>query len=441
MQPTTVAEIAESPSTKKENEAEINITEKPDDNEMLTTINNEHETYPASNNVYSSTALYSSTIILGEQSKEPLNKLTITSTASSGTTIFPFEESTTPPVKLATHDTESTGISSENVSDSIVTSSSPEFSTVTESTYSKESQHSPSTTMISSLSSTDYEEIKTTLPPSSLAAQNIPDLASTAAVISDEVQTTRLPETNEIVSEEGSTVASISQSTLVPIHANVTEKQSSTIPSEITSPMYTPIQHSTWTPKPVNGMDSFSGIGETTSSSSSEVNPSAPSSNGTSGTGGIIGSDNTLIEEYDEEPNAFGPGTCRYNGKQYISAQQIPRDDPCDFCFCFRSDIICLQQSCPPPIHGCRQEPIQGFCCPRYECPVARDIGSNATLQTTTAEATSPITTTMHATRTARVPHYSYRGGARQAGCVINGYFYNIGDDISIASGPCLECA
>jgi len=26
-----------------------------------------------------------------------------------------------------------------------------------------------------------------------------------------------------------------------------------------------------------------------------------------------------------------------------MSAQQIPRNNSCDFCFCFRSDIICLQ--------------------------------------------------------------------------------------------------
>lgn len=70
-------------------------------------------------------------------------------------------------------------------------------------------------------------------------------------------------------------------------------------------------------------------------------------------------------DENEEQDAAFGPGTCRYGGKVYVSAQQIPRDDPCDFCFCFRSDIICLQQSCPPPIRGCHEEPISGFCCPR----------------------------------------------------------------------------
>jgi len=31
---------------------------------------------------------------------------------------------------------------------------------------------------------------------------------------------------------------------------------------------------------------------------------------------------------------------------------------------------LSLQQSCPPPIPECQEEPIEGFCCPRYECPI-----------------------------------------------------------------------
>ena len=59
---------------------------------------------------------------------------------------------------------------------------------------------------------------------------------------------------------------------------------------------------------------------------------------------------------------------CVFEGRVYQSAEQIPRPHPCDFCFCFRGDIICLQQTCPPPIPRCYETPIQGFCCPRYEC-------------------------------------------------------------------------
>ncbi|XP_026329561.1 titin [Hyposmocoma kahamanoa] len=134
--------------------------------------------------------------------------------------------------------------------------------------------------------------------------------------------------------------------------------------------------------------------------------------------------------DYGEEDQAFGPGTCRYGGKVYVSAQQIPRDDPCDFCFCFRSDIICLQQSCPPPIHGCHEEPIQGFCCPRYECPVAMATTLNVTTTTTTTTTTLP-------------PHFlphAYKGAAQRRGCQIKGHTYKVGEVVRASSGPCLHC-
>ncbi|KAL4710694.1 hypothetical protein ACJJTC_004339 [Scirpophaga incertulas] len=147
-----------------------------------------------------------------------------------------------------------------------------------------------------------------------------------------------------------------------------------------------------------------------------------PPSEGTSGYG--------QEPDYVEEDQAFGPGTCRYGGKVYVSAQQIPRDDPCDFCFCFRSDIICLQQSCPPPIHGCHEEPIQGFCCPRYECPVAMATTLNVTTTTTTTTTTLP-------------PHFlphAYKGAAQRKGCQIKGHIYKVGEVVRASSGPCLHC-
>lgn len=135
-------------------------------------------------------------------------------------------------------------------------------------------------------------------------------------------------------------------------------------------------------------------------------------------------------EEYtdEEEPTVFGPGTCRYGGKLYVSAQQIPRDDSCDFCFCFRSDIICLQQSCPPPIVGCREEPISGFCCPRYECPVPMAIVMNSTTTTTT-------------TLPPYLSHFQRNSGKyTRSGCQVQGITYKIGERVTTASGPCIDC-
>lgn len=198
----------------------------------------------------------------------------------------------------------------------------------------------------------------------------------------------------------------------------------SNLPSvESSESTYKPIQQSTWTRKPID------------EEITSELNYYPQASMYPSGIENQSSNiEETGMEDYEEDNNAFGPGTCRYAGKVYVSAQQIPREDPCDFCFCFRSDIICLQQSCPPPIYGCRQEPIQGFCCPRYECPVARDITfSNIT-------STFITTTTTALPKTSRLPFESYRSSNRKIGCVINDYYYNVGDDITIASGPCLEC-
>lgn len=138
--------------------------------------------------------------------------------------------------------------------------------------------------------------------------------------------------------------------------------------------------------------------------------------------------------EYDQiSLDSLGPGACLFDGKVYVSAQQIPRDNPCDFCFCFRGDIICLQQTCPPPIPGCREEVIPGFCCPRYECPVKMGM----------------MNVTEH--HQASVPSLaSWLFGSSEpeeeevttqiTGCEIQGNFYEVGAVVESASGPCLQC-
>ena len=131
-------------------------------------------------------------------------------------------------------------------------------------------------------------------------------------------------------------------------------------------------------------------------------------------------------------------GACLFDGRVYMSAQQIPRDDPCDFCFCFRGDIICLQQSCPPPIPGCYEEPIPGFCCPRYECPVGS--GNSTT--------TPPLFPPSYyhgqimngAGGSPDKPGISSSQMASGPGCEIQGEYYETGQVIMATSGPCLEC-
>lgn len=78
---------------------------------------------------------------------------------------------------------------------------------------------------------------------------------------------------------------------------------------------------------------------------------------------------NLLYDVQTFKCNAFSfIAVCIFEGQIYHSAEQILRDDPCEFCFCFRGDIICLQQSCPPPAPNCHSTMIAGYCCPRYDC-------------------------------------------------------------------------
>ena len=119
-----------------------------------------------------------------------------------------------------------------------------------------------------------------------------------------------------------------------------------------------------------------------------------------------------------------------------MSAQQIPRDNPCDFCFCFRGDIICLQQSCPPPIPNCKEEVIDGFCCPRYECPVAQ-----GHLNITVPAPTTPQSLTDWLFGGSAEPEQQAAEITQQiSGCEVQGQFYEKGAIVESSSGPCLQC-
>lgn len=132
-------------------------------------------------------------------------------------------------------------------------------------------------------------------------------------------------------------------------------------------------------------------------------------------------------------PPGMSTGACLFDSRVYMSAQQILRDDPCDFCFCFRGDIICLQQSCPPPIPGCYEEPIPGFCCPRYECPVGNSTSSTHALFPSSYYHNQVLNNLQPSS----VPPLMTGTGP---GCEVQGEYYEPGQKIRSASGPCLEC-
>lgn len=114
---------------------------------------------------------------------------------------------------------------------------------------------------------------------------------------------------------------------------------------------------------------------------------------------------------------------CIHNNRMFQSAEQIPRSDPCEFCFCFRGDILCLHQTCPPPVPDCYKADIYGYCCPRYDCPVP--VGSkNFTASPVVSE------------RWKR----NVRSTVEIKGCMYRNMFYKTGQIIKQASGPCMDC-
>lgn len=276
---------------------------------------------------------------------------------------------------------------------------------------------------------TDAPEAPITISASKVPSTDVPKAPIVSASEAPEAPITNAPETPITNAPEvpetpisSAPEASITNAPEEPITKAPEEPIESAPEEPITSAPETPITNAPVTaapelPKPVS----------TEAQPTDEVltpdeEGSFPPSSGTSGYG--------QEPDYVEEDQTFGPGTCRYGGKVYVSAQQIPRDDPCDFCFCFRSDIICLQQSCPPPIHGCHEEPIQGFCCPRYECPVSMATTVNVTTTTTTTTTTLPP----------HFPTHSYKGSVQKRGCQIKGQTYKVGEVVRASSGPCLHC-
>ncbi|KAG8200438.1 hypothetical protein JTE90_000521 [Oedothorax gibbosus] len=125
-------------------------------------------------------------------------------------------------------------------------------------------------------------------------------------------------------------------------------------------------------------------------------------------------------------------GVCFFEGVVYHSAEQIVRSDPCEFCFCFRGDIICLQQSCPPPAPNCQSTMIPGYCCPRYDCPVL--VTSRNMTNLTRRKGVQPV----YIQR--RIEKRAVRTTVEVEGCQIDGKFYSVGSTVTKASGPCLHC-
>lgn len=98
------------------------------------------------------------------------------------------------------------------------------------------------------------------------------------------------------------------------------------------------------------------------------------------------------ISEYDEHERAITTTTipdealltttyapphisgCMHNEEFYADGATIPTEDPCEHCYCMKTDIICAIQECTSLLTGkdenCKpRPPPPGQCCPEaYDC-------------------------------------------------------------------------
>lgn len=128
-----------------------------------------------------------------------------------------------------------------------------------------------------------------------------------------------------------------------------------------------------------------------------------------------------------------------------------------------------MQQTCPPPVANCFETMLEGFCCPRYECPVhtvrmgtnssnlsitpyektpsqsvAGSRQASAHSQSTQSDQRGSVKGKFKSTRTF-IYEYSWLESNKLnlyplLGCFVDNKLYGIGDRILGASGPCMDC-
>ncbi|XP_063841098.1 uncharacterized protein LOC135089450 [Scylla paramamosain] len=65
------------------------------------------------------------------------------------------------------------------------------------------------------------------------------------------------------------------------------------------------------------------------------------------------------------------PGSCEVDGLHYPSETAIPRDHPCHYCICYRSQITCYWKQCAAPPKNCDVMLFEDVCNPSlYMCRI-----------------------------------------------------------------------
>ncbi|XP_068084311.1 kielin/chordin-like protein [Anabrus simplex] len=159
------------------------------------------------------------------------------------------------------------------------------------------------------------------------------------------------------------------------------------------------------------------------------------------------------LEESPEGANQSNPEPCTVAGVQFMHGQQVPREDPCEFCLCLDGELFCWWQECPPTSAGpCGASRALSACAnataenavslSTTSTPAAVTVGPTETGETgrvSTMDATSPSANVASAAP-ANNTDSSPPSTTAATTCYVMGTEYKIGEVLPRDTGTCLEC-
>ncbi|XP_069696747.1 von Willebrand factor C and EGF domain-containing protein [Periplaneta americana] len=155
------------------------------------------------------------------------------------------------------------------------------------------------------------------------------------------------------------------------------------------------------------------------------------------------------LEDAQETLNQTNPDPCTVAGTQYNHGQQVPREDPCEFCLCLDGELFCWWQDCPPSNSGpCRSSRSFSACANASSTHDTTTATPEATVTSAGSSATSPLTSNGHQltemTQLTTLPSATTATASPRSTapttCYVMGTEYKVGEVLPRDTGTCLEC-
>ncbi|XP_023727393.1 kielin/chordin-like protein [Cryptotermes secundus] len=145
-----------------------------------------------------------------------------------------------------------------------------------------------------------------------------------------------------------------------------------------------------------------------------------------------------------EASNQSDPDPCSVAGTTYSHGQQVPREDPCEFCLCLDGELFCWWQDCPP----CRGS-LSSTACVNHSS--THDATTTTPEVTATSAGSSSVTSPLTAssdqltevTQLATLPGTATTPALHPSApttCYVMGTEYKVGEVLPRDTGTCLEC-